>query len=43
MKMTILEVQTRVIEIIGEIDTNIQHLQAIREEAKRLIQDMGED
>lgn len=43
MKMTILEVQTRVIEIIGGIDTNIQHLQAIREEAKQLIQDMGED
>lgn len=43
MKMTLLEVQCRIIEIIAEIDTNIQHLQAIREEAKQLIQDMGED
>ena len=43
MKMTLLELQCRIIEIIGEIDTNIQHLQAIREEAKQLIQDMGED
>ncbi len=43
MKLTLLEIQTRVIEIIAEIDTNIQHLQAIREEAKNLIQEMGED
>lgn len=43
MKMTLLEVQCLIIDIIGEIDTNIQHLQAIREEAKQLIQDMGED
>lgn len=43
MKMTLLELQTRLVEIIAELQTNEEHSAAIREQVKQLILDMGED
>lgn len=43
MKMTLLEIQTRLVEIIAELQTNEEHGAAIREQVKQLILDMGED
>lgn len=43
MKMTLLELQTRMIEIIAELKTHEEHGAAIREQLTELIADMGED
>lgn len=43
MKMTLLELQTRLVEIIAELQTNEEHSAAIREQVKQLILDMNED
>lgn len=43
MKMTILEIQMRMMEIMAELQTHEEHGAAIREQVKQLILDMGED
>lgn len=43
MKMTLLELQTRLVEIVAELQTNEEHSAAIREQVKQLILDMNED
>lgn len=43
MKMTILEIQTRMMEIMAELQTHEEHGAAIREQVKQLIIDMNED
>lgn len=43
MKITLLEIQTRLTEIIAELQTHEEHGSAIREQVKQLILDMGED
>ena len=39
MKMTLLELQTRLVEIVAELQTNEEHSAAIREQVKQLILD----
>ena len=41
--MTLLELQTRMIEIVAELQTHEEHCVAIRQQLKELIADMGED
>lgn len=41
--ITNLEIQTRLMEIVAELETNEQHSAAIREQALQLIQDMNND
>jgi hypothetical protein len=41
--MTLLEIQTRLMEIVAELQTSEQHTAAIRQEAMNLIADMGEE
>ena len=43
MKMTLLEIQTRPMEIMAELKTHEEHGAAIREQVKQLILDMNED
>ena len=43
MKMTLLELQTRIMEVIAELKTHEEHGAAIREHLLELIADMGED
>lgn len=43
MKITLLEIQTRMMEIMAELKTHEEHGAAIREQVKQLILDMGED
>ena len=43
MKMTFLEIQTRLMEIMSELETNKQHTAAISEQVKQLVLDMGGD
>lgn len=43
MKMTLLEIQTRMMEIMAELQTHEEHCAAIREQVKQLILDMNED
>lgn len=43
MKMTLLEIQTRMVEIVAELEVHEQHGAAIREQVKQLILDMNED
>ena len=40
--MTILEIQTRMMEVMAELQTNEQHSAAIREQIKELITELGE-
>lgn len=41
--MTLLEIQTRLVELIAELETNEQHTKSIKEEVKQLIQEIGKD
>ena len=43
MKMTLLELQTRIMEVIAELQTHEEHCAANRQQLKELIADMGED
>lgn len=40
--MTLLEIQTRLVEIVAELDTNAQHTAAIRKMVTDLVKEMGE-
>lgn len=43
MKLTLLEIQTRMVEIVAELQTHEEHGAAIREQVNQLILDMNED
>lgn len=43
MKMTLLELQTTLTEIIAELEANEQHTKSIKEKVMELIKKMGED
>ena len=43
MKLTLLEIQARMMDIMAELQTHEEHGAAIREQVKQLILDMNED